>query len=222
MKTSSARRTRAALISAALFVATAANADESRWYAVGNVGIGNLSSTSLAFSDGVASSADSIDFDPSLAGGVTLGYRPSDRFSIEGELAYRRNEFDGASIAGLGAFTGGDFASLGLGISALYRFRVGESDKLSGYVGPGYLYLQEIDIDFDVAGEQEVSFESSDGGFQLKLGGRYDISDRWVIEVGATYFAGGSVELELPADSTQTVSADYDHWSASFGAGIRF
>jgi hypothetical protein len=49
------------------------------------------------------------------------------------------------------------------------------------------VYFQEIDIDFDDAGQQEVSFESDDGGFQLKPGGRYEISERWFIEAGATY-----------------------------------
>jgi len=222
MKSTSVRRTAATLMSTVLFVAATANAQESRWYVAGNVGIGNLSSTSLTFSDGSISSSDSVSFDASFAGGATLGYQITDRFSLEGELAYRRNEFGQTELPGLGTFTGGDFASLGFGVSALYRFPIGQSGKLSGYIGPGYVYLQEIDIDFDDAGQQEISFESDDGGFQLKLGGRYDISDRWFIEAGATYFAGGSITMELPADSSQTIAADYDHWSASIGAGIRF
>ena len=222
MKSQTDRRAAAALIPALLFVAAAANAEDHRWYAAGNVGIGNLSSTSLTFSDGAASSSDSVSFDASFVGGATLGYQMTDRFSLEGELTYRRNEFGQTELPGLGTFTGGDFASLGFGISALYRFPIGQSGKLSGYVGPGYVYLQEIDIDFDDAGQQEVSFESDDGGFQLKLGARYDISESWFIEGGATWFAGGSVTMELPADSGQTITADYDHWSVSIGAGFRF
>ena len=222
MESSINRRATAMLIPTLLFVTAAANAQESRWYAAGNVGVGNLSSTSLTFSDGTNSSSDSVSFDASFTGGATLGYQITDRISLEGDLTYRRNEFGQTELPGLGTFTGGDFASLGFGISALYRFPIGQSGKLSGYVGPGYVYLQEIDIDFDDASQQEVSFESDDGGFQLKLGGRYDISDRWFIEAGATYFAGGSVTMDLPGDPSQTITADYDHWSASFGAGIRF
>lgn len=222
MQSKFAYRAAAALVPAMFLAAAAANAQENRWYATGNIGLGNLSSTTLTYSDGTNSSSDTAEFDASFVGGATLGYRLTDRFSIEGELTYRRNEFDGANLPGLGAFTGGDFASLGFGVNALYRFPIGENGKLSGYIGPGYLYLQEIDIDFDDAGQQEVSFESDDGGFQLKLGGRYDISDRWFVEAGATYFAGGSVKLELPADPAQTITADYDHWTASVGAGIRF
>lgn len=222
MKSPNGRRAAATLMPTLMFIAATANAQESRWYAAGNVGIGNLSSTSLSFSDGATSSSDSVSFDASFTGGATLGYQITDRFSLEGELTYRRNEFGQTELPGLGTFTGGDFASLGFGISALYRFPIGQSGKLSGYVGPGYVYLQEIDIDFDDASQQEVSFESDDGGFQLKLGARYDVSERWFIEAGATYFAGGSVTMELPADSSQTIAADYDHWSASIGAGFRF
>ena len=203
-------------------LAAPAVAENSRWYFAGNVGAGDLASTSLSYSDGDASASAAASFDVSFAGGATVGYRFSERLGVEGEIKYRRNEFGAVDLGGLGAFSGGDFASLGLGVSALYRFPIGADGKLSGYIGPGYLYLQEIDIDFDNASQQEVSFESDDGGFQLKFGGRYDYSERWFIEAGATYFAGGSITMELPSDGSQTLSADYDHWTLSFGAGIRF
>jgi hypothetical protein len=54
---------------------------------------------------------------------------------------------------------------------------------------------------------------------QLKPGGRSDISDRWIIEAGATYFAGGSVTMVLPAEPSQTIAADYDHWSSRTEVG---
>jgi outer membrane protein W len=203
-------------------VSPQANADESRWYVAGNLGFGDLSSTALTYSDGNTTESSDASFDMSFAGGASLGYRISERFSIEGELMYRRNEFDGVELGSFGTFSGGDFASLGIGVSALYRFSIGSSGKLSGYVGPGYLYLQEVDIDFDNDEQQEISFETDDGGFQFKLGGRYDVSERWFVEAGATYFAGGEITMELPADNNQTLSADYDHWTMSLGAGLRF
>jgi outer membrane protein W len=203
-------------------VSPQANADESRWYVAGNLGFGDLASTSLTYSDGNTTESSDASFDLSFAGGASIGYRISERFSVEGELMYRRNEFDGVELGSLGTFSGGDFASLGIGVSALYRFPIGSGGKLSGYVGPGYLYLQEVDIDFDNDEQQEISFETDDGGFQFKLGGRYDVSERWFVEAGATYFAGGEITMELPADTNQTLSADYDHWTMSLGAGLRF
>jgi outer membrane protein W len=203
-------------------MASAASADQTRWYVTGNLGVGELASTTLTYSDGATTESAAVSFDASFAGGGTVGYRISDRFSIEGELMYRRNEFGSTQLGDFGTYSGGDFASLGIGINALYRFPIGDSGKLSGYVGPGFVYLQEIDIDFDNDDQQEISFESDDSGFQLKFGGRYDFSDRWFVEAGATYFAGGGIEMKLPADGNQTLSADYDHWSASIGAGLRF
>ena len=205
-----------------LLMATPAMADEDRWYLAGDVGFGNLASTSLTYIDPNSSASASTSFDVSFAGGGTFGYRISDRFSIEGEIKYRRNEFGSVDLGDLGSFSGGDFASLGFGVNLLYRFPISEDGKLSGYIGPGYLYLQEIDIDFDASGQQEVSFESDDGGLQLKLGGRYDVSERWFVEAGATYFTAGSVTMDLPGDTASTLSSDYDHWTVSFGGGIRF
>jgi len=209
-------------IASLLSISSPAAAEESRWYLAGNIGLGNLASTTLTYSDGATSASDAVSFDASFVGGATIGYRIANGFSVEGELTYRRNEFDGVDLGGFGSFAGGDFASLGLGINALYRFSIGTSGKLSGYVGPGYVYLQEIDIDFDSNGQQEISFETSDGGLQFKFGGRYDFSDRWFMEAGATYFDGGDVRMELPSDSSQTLSAGYEHWSLSLGAGLRF
>ena len=183
--------------------------------------LGELASTTLTYSDGVTSESSAVSFDASFAGGATIGYRISDRFGIEGELMYRRNEFDGAQFGNFGTYSGGDFASLGIGINALYRFSIGASGKLSGYICPGYLYLQEIDIDFDNSDQQEISFESDDGGLQLKFGGRYDFSERWFVEAGATYFAGSDIRMALPADSSQTLTAEYER-SVSLGTGIRF
>lgn len=210
------------VLGSALSLSATASAEQSRWYVTGSVGLGDLASTTLTYSDGVTSESSAVSFDASFTGGATIGYRISDRFGIEGELMYRRNEFDGSQFGTFGTYSGGDFASLGIGINALYRFSIGAGGRLSGYIGPGYLYLQEIDIDFDNSDQQEISFESDDGGVQLKLGGRYDFSDRWFVQAGATYFAGSNIRMALPADNDQTLTAEYEHWSVSFGAGVRF
>lgn len=132
MKSPNGRRAAATLIPALMFIAATANAQESRWYAAGNVGIGNLSSTSLSFSDGATRSSDSVSFDAFFTGGATLGYQITDRFSLEGELTYRRNEFGQTELPGLGTFTGGDFASLGFGhqwLCIIRRIRASLSGK---------------------------------------------------------------------------------------------
>ena len=197
-------------------------ADSDRWYATANVGLGELSSATLTYSDGDSEGSSESSFDASFAGGATVGYQVNERFAIEGEIMYRRNEFGATELPGLGESTEGDFASLALGINALYRFPIGDSGKLSGYVGPGYVYLQEIDIDFDSDGQQAVSFETDDSALQFKFGGRYQASDRWFVEAGATYLGADSVRMELPASPTETLQSDYEHWTLSVAVGLTF
>jgi outer membrane protein W len=201
----------------------AARADETeKFYASASIGAGSLSSATLTFSDGVNTSTAGGKYEASFAGGGALGYRFDNGWTLEGEVMYRRNELDPVSLAGLGDFNGGDFASLGFAVSALYRFDIGSSGKLRGYAGPGLVYLQEIDIDFDDGGQQEISFESDDTAWQFKVGGRYDFSERWFVDAAATYLAASSVRMELPADSSQTIESDYDHLTLSLGVGWRF
>ena len=139
----------AALVSL-VSIANAAQADEAeKFYASASVGAGSLSSATLTFRDGANVSTASGSYEASFVGGGALGYRFGNGWAVEGELMYRRNELEPLSLAGLGDFNGGDFASLAIGGNALYRFDIGSSGKLQGYAGPGLVYLQEIDIDFD-------------------------------------------------------------------------
>ena len=217
--------TRAGLVFASLVLAPSlATADDNRWYATANIGIGTLGDSTLTYSDGVAIGSSEAGYDPSFAGGGSLGYQFGNGWSLEGEIMYRRNDLEAIDLAGLGDFTGGDFASLGLGVNALYRFNFGDSGKWSAYVGPGIVYLQEIDIDFDSDSDsqQEISFETDETALQFKFGARYDFSDRWFAEAGATYLNASGVTMELPDDSVQTIESDYEHWSVSAGIGFRF
>ena len=210
-------------LAAGLVLSGAAHADEAeKFYASASIGAGSLSSATLTFSDGTNTSTASGKYEASFAGGGAVGYRFGNGWTIEGELMYRRNELDPVSLQGLGDFDGGDFASLGIGVNALYRFDIGSSGKLQGYAGPGLVYLQEIDIDFDNGGDQEISFESDDTAWQFKLGGRYDFSDRWFVDAAATYLMANGVRMEIPADPAQTIESDYDHLTLSLGVGWRF
>jgi outer membrane protein W len=210
-------------LASAVAISGTARADEAqKFYASASIGAGSLSSATLTFSDGGNTSTAGGKYEASFMGGGALGYRFDSGWIVEGELMYRRNELDPVSLAGLGDFSGGDFASLGFAVNALYRFDIGSSGKLSGYAGPGLVYLQEIDIDFDDGGQQEISFESDDTAWQFKVGGRYDFSERWFVDAAATYLSASSVRMELPADSSQTIESDYDHLALSLGVGWRF
>jgi opacity protein-like surface antigen len=210
------------LASGTVLAAAASGEEADKLYASASIGVGLLSSSTLTFDNGDVSSTASGDYDASFAGGGAIGYRFGNGWTLEGELIYRRNELEPVSIAGPGDFSGGDFASLAFGVNALYRFDIGASGRLQGYAGPGFVYFEEIDIDFDDGGEQEISFESDDTAWQFKLGARYDFSDRWFVDAAATYLVASGVRMELPADTVQTIESDYDHLALSVGVGWRF
>jgi outer membrane protein W len=207
---------------AGLLVSGSALAQDSRWYATADVGIGSLSSETLTYSDGDSSTSANAEFSASFAGGGSVGYRFGNGWALEGEIMYRRNDMDPVSLDGLGDFTEGDFASLSLGVNALYHFGFDSMPQLDAYAGLGFVYIQEIDIDFDTDGAQEISFETDDTAFQVKLGGIYNFSERWFLDGNLNYLAASSVTMELPSDPGQTITSDYNHWTASLGIGFRF
>jgi outer membrane protein W len=206
-----------------LTVLNSASADESnKWYTAANFGLGSLSSQTLTYSNDANPTTSSAEFDSGFGAGATLGYRFDNGWTLEGELMYRSNDLEPIDVPGLGNFEQGDFASLAIGINALYRFQLGDGGKFEGYVGPGFVYLQEIDIDFENPDAAEVSFETDETAWQLKLGGRYDFSQRWFVDASATYLLASGIEMERFDDSIQTIESDYDHLMLSVGVGFRF
>ncbi|MFK8028823.1 MAG: outer membrane protein [Gammaproteobacteria bacterium] len=195
--------------------------DRQGFYASGSVGVGFLGSENLSYQDSAVSSTEEADFNPSFTGGGAIGYYLKENIRLEGEVMYRRNEMEALTIDGIGASTEGDFASLGFGLSALYDFRPVMNDRLSFYAGAGVVFVQEIDIDFEVDGN-EIEFETDETGFQLQFGGRYDVNERVFIDAGIRYLAVSGAKLEFPADSSRTVEADYSPVSLMIGAGWRF
>ena len=210
------------LFSTTLLLSAPAFAEpEHRFYATGVVGVGFLDSDDINYRDGAVDSTAKADFDPSFTGGVTAGYRLNESWRVEGEVLYRRNDLKDVTLDGIGVSTGGDLASLSLGLSALYDFRPFDNERLRGYVGAGVAFVQEIDIDFEVSGA-ETSFETDDVGFQVQLGGRYDLKDNMFLDVGVRYLTLSGAKLEFPAETTRVVEADYSPITVSAGLGWRF
>lgn len=190
-------------------------------YATAVAGIGFLGSEDLNYRDGMINATAEGDFEASFSGGGTVGYRLNSDWRIEGELMYRRNELEAVTLEGVGASTEGDYASLSVGLSALYDFRPFDNDRLSAYVGAGVVFVQEIDIDFEIDGN-ETSFETDDIGLQIQFGGRYDVNDSLFVDVGVRYMTLSGAELEFPADTSRIVEADYSPLTVTAGLGWRF
>lgn len=211
----------AGLAAVLLACAAPAQADDSRWYATLDAGIGFLGSEDLNYRDATTNVTGEADFDASFTGGGTVGYRLNDDWRIEGEIFYRTNELSDVDLGELGTFGEGDFSSLGIGASAIRDFDLFGSPKVKSYVGAGVVFLQEIDIDFETAGT-ETSFETDDIAFQLQAGARYELSDRLFLNAGVRYLVASGVEMEFPADTSRIVEADYSPLTVTAGIGWRF
>lgn len=209
------------LVIVSSLIGTNALADDDRYYATGNIGIGFLGSEDLTYSDSTLTATSEADFDASFAGGGTFGYYLTDNWRIEGEVMYRRNDMKDITLGGVGTSTGGDFASLSLGVSALYEFQPTDNPRLKTYVGAGVAFVQEIDIDFEID-SAETSFETDETALQLQAGARYDLNDRMFVDLTARYLTVSGAKMEFPADTSRTIEADYSPLTLSVGLGWRF
>ena len=204
-----------------LFIGNEAMADDDRFYVSGNLGVGFLGSETLSYSDPSQSSTAKAEFDASFAGGGTFGYYVTDNWRLEADLMYRRNDLKNITLDGVGFSTGGDFASLSFGVNALYEFQPTSNPKLKTYVGAGIAFVQEIDIDFEVD-STETSFETDETGLQLQAGARYDLNERFFMDLTARYLTVSGARMEFQGDASRVVESDYSPLTFSLGLGWRF
>ena len=211
-----------AVVTAAALASGPALGDDRGWYGSVVVGANLLGDQAAEYQSSELTVSADRAFDTSFATGATVGYEFGNQWRAEVELMYRRNEqADPITLDGFGTFNDGDFASLAITASALYDFNWFADPNVTTYVGAGVAFLQEIDVDFENAGV-ETSFETDDVGIQLQAGARYRFGDNWFVDAGVRYLIASDVGMELPSDTTQTLTSDYDPLTVSVGFGRRF
>ena len=198
----------------------AANAQaEGDWYATAKFAYNTLDDQDIEYTALGNATNGRAEFDGGFAAGATGGYRFNESWRLEGEFMYRTSELDSADIAGLGTFDDGDYSSVAIGVNALYDFNLFGSDKTRAFAGAGVAWLQEIDVDFEENGV-ESSYSGDDFGFQVMLGARYDIGERWFLETDVRYFFATDIEMTAEGNALGRVEADYEPLSVT--AGIVF
>jgi len=208
------------LLASASFFAADARA-EGDWYATAKFAYNTLDDQDIEYTAAGNTGNGTAEFDGGFAAGATGGYRFNDNWRLEGEVLYRTNDLDTVDIPGVGTFTDGDYSSVAIGVNGLYDFNLFGSDKTRAYVGAGVAWLQEIDIDFEENGV-ESSYSGDDIGFQVMLGARYDLSERWFLETDVRYFFASDIDMSAEDDAVGTVVADYEPLSVTAGIGWKF
>ena len=158
------------------------------------------------------------DYDSGLAFGLAFGTRLGKSWQLEGDYIYRRNELSDTVFSDGLQIDEGDYASVVISASLQYLFR--PDQNVRPYLGVGFGWVQEVDIDF-VVDCQENSFETDDFVLQLQAGVEWDLSERWSLSAEARWLEVSGLTMEAE-EGNGTVEADYQPWSLLVGLGWRF
>jgi len=197
-----------------------AHAADRGWYAGAVFGATGQSAQTLRL-EGAAAESGRTGFSTDLLAGASVGYRFGNGWRLEGEFAYQSVARDDQPFVDAALQGKGNYASTGVALNALYEFDLFGSPRARTYLGAGLVALTEVDIDFETAAG-ERSFSGDATALQLLAGVRYDIGERWFLDLGLRRLAASSLKLEGEGDTLGVVRGDYEPWAATLGVGWRF
>lgn len=158
-------------------------------------------------------------YDAGIAYSGAFGYRWGNGFALEAEGIYRRNEIDSLEVAGVDTLREGDFASLTFYLNGLYHFDTGT--RWRPYVGVGFGWVEEIDVDID-AGTGEFGYDDSGWGYQAMVGVEYETKSGLGVFTEARLFGATGFDLESEDGTGVEYDGDYMGMSLMLGVTYRF
>ena len=170
---------------------------------------------------------EDASYDIGFLSGMSFGKVISPTWALELEWFYRNNGLD--SVAG-GEFDGvsdGDFASTNLMLNVIYTFNRENSEghffnKVNPYVGVGLGAMQEVDIDFTLAGAEQEYSDNWVPAAQFIAGLHYPISEKFSAFAELRYHYSGSSSLEAQTGPAGEIDVDYNGYSALLGLRYSF
>jgi outer membrane protein OmpA-like peptidoglycan-associated protein/outer membrane protein W len=204
----------AALMAGGSAVANQAQATEG-WYGRVDAGYsvgGSLDEDiELTIGDNSASQSTDLDFDNNWMASGGVGYAFSNGFRLEGELAYRNNDFEDSDT---------EVTAKSAMLNLYYDFNRG--GRLEPYVGVGVGYAN---VDPDIA------FHEDDSGFayQALAGVAIGLTERLDLDIGYRYFrvddldfGGTTIPDILDDDLVFKFGGDYIHQAVTVGLRWQF
>jgi opacity protein-like surface antigen len=163
------------------------------------------------------------ELDNGYAMGGIVGYRFS-KFRVEGELVYRKNDFDQVtfSVPIIGSVSDeatGKVSATSLLLNAYYDKKV--SEMISPYLGVGLGWSWvSVDLKEEYLGLKLIDNErDSSPSLQLTIGVGISVTPQVIIDVGYKYFWTGPIAIEGLSSVDFTVS---DYSSNNFMVGVRY
>ncbi|MBX2848791.1 MAG: porin family protein [Acidiferrobacterales bacterium] len=198
-----------------------ANADDHGWFLRPNIGLSTLSDQT-ADSSGVlgATGQADINVDSGFVAGLGVGYRYNSNLAIELAWEYRTNDSSVILDNGV-SVEESNYASNTFFLNAIYNFD--SSNSWQPYVGAGLSWIQEVDIDLEVAGIESSFSSEGDLGFQVFAGIGYELNDHWQLQAELRYGSIGDIDLEAELNTLGSFSgADYDPTTVQLGLVYSF
>lgn len=210
-------------IAASLLLPLSAHAQDSAeqgWYLKPLVAISQLSDqTGTTAGVGMLNGATNVQLDSGYAAGLNLGYSYGNNWAAEIGLEYRSNDSE-VTLADGQRFSDGNYASNSFFLNGIYRFD--SSNNWHPYLGAGLSWVQEIDIDLEMAGSELSYSGDSDNGFQIFAGIDYEVNSRWSVLGEVRYSSISDVELSGENTTGRFSGLDYNPVSLQIGLKYRF
>jgi hypothetical protein len=166
-------------------------------------------------------------YDIGFLSGMSFGKVISPSWAMELEWFYRSNSVESVSGGEFDGLSDGDFASTNLMLNVIYTLNRENSggnffSKVNPYVGVGFGAMQEIDIDFTVAGAEQEHSDNWVPAAQFIAGLHYPISEKFSAFAELRYHYSGSSTLEAQTGPAGEIDADYNGYSALLGLRYSF
>jgi len=211
-------------ISSLFSVSSASAVEDWRWQLRPIIG---LSSLPDVMGDANPTGNLDVSTDSGFLAGLGLGYRLNQNWSAELAWEYRSNDSAAelTSLQGDVNFDSGDYASNVFHLNGIYHWPKGE--KIQPYAGAGLSWVQELDLDLTINGQESSFSADGDVGFQVFAGVDWALSDRWGAQAELRYSSLTGVDLEAEAPGSviglaQIGDLDYQPLSLQLGLTYRF
>jgi opacity protein-like surface antigen len=182
-------------------------------YVSGNIGFAMASDSDLTDST-VPGVTVNTEFDTGLALGAALGYN-FNRFRVEGEISYQKNDIDKIGSPGVILDPTGDAVALSFLVNGYYDFI--NSSAFTPYISAGLGFAQVEFNNLDISG---LGFSSSSDkdtvfAYQIGIGVGYAVTEKVTIDVKYRYFDTEDSEYD-------TTEAEFASNNFIFGVRINF
>jgi opacity protein-like surface antigen len=182
-------------------------------YVSGNIGFAVASDSDLTDST-VPGITVNTEFDTGLAFGAALGY-DFNRFRVEGEISYQKNDIDKMSAQGVILDATGDAVALSFLINGYYDFI--NSSAFTPYIsaGLGFAQVEFNDLDINSLGFSGSNDEDTVFAYQIGIGVGYAVTEKVTIDIKYRYFGAENSEYN-------TTEAEFASNNFLFGVRINF